>query len=470
VVAAALVAVALSGCAGSGGGGSGGSGASGTASDSNSGQTVVAKLNRTATATVSGAGSGAGTAGSATATGTTTAAQLDTRTPALRHMQAVLVNTLKPLGAKVGVLAIDLNRGDQVLFDRNAGTGRPPASVEKIYTSVALLHLLGPNARLHTDLLGTGSMEPGGVWNGNLYFRGDGDPTLGDGSWNKAYESGNGPTLSQLVTQLRRDGIRRVTGAVYADPSRFDNDLGGPATGNQPDIPDYGGELSALVFDHGYAADGESPAVFAARELVLTMRMQGIKTGFSHHAARTPAGAKMLASVVSPPLSVMLKLMDVPSDDLFADLLTKQLGYHVFGEGQGTLAAGATLVRQVLAEDYGLQPTLFDGSGLDKKDRSSPEQIVSLLRQLWQTPDGHQLYQALPVVGVSGTVQGIGVGTPAVRHCVAKTGTLNNVTNLAGYCNAADGQAVAFALMVDGPSNWQSIAAFSRIVGALAAY
>ena len=54
---------------------------------------------------------------------------------------------------------------------------------------------------------------------------------------------------------------------------------------------------------------------------------------------RAPRHARRLASVSSPPLSTLLTLMNVPSDDLFAEMLTKQLGVRT--SGKGTIAAGA---------------------------------------------------------------------------------------------------------------------------------
>jgi D-alanyl-D-alanine carboxypeptidase/D-alanyl-D-alanine-endopeptidase (penicillin-binding protein 4) len=95
---------------------------------------------------------------------------------------------------------------------------------------------------------------------------------------------------------------------------------------------------------------------------------------------------------------------------------------------------------------------------------------VSLLRKIWSTPTGNELYAALPVVGLQGTVQHIGVHTPAQGRCVAKTGTLNGVTNLAGYCRPAGGATLAFALMIDGPTNWESVPVLSRAVAAVARY
>jgi D-alanyl-D-alanine carboxypeptidase len=62
------------------------------------------------------------------------------------------------------------------------------------------------------------------------------------------------------------------------------------------------------------------------------------------------------------------------------------------------------------------------------------------------------------------------VKTAAQGHCVAKTGTLNFVTNLAGYCHVLGGHTLAFALFLDGPSNETSIQLLTRMVGAIARY
>ena len=81
---------------------------------------------------------------------------------------------------------LDLTTG-QVLFSQAANTGRLPASVEKLYTTSTALLRLGPNATFTTSILGTGSRDPDGVWDGTLYLRGGGDPTFGsvgfDQSW-----------------------------------------------------------------------------------------------------------------------------------------------------------------------------------------------------------------------------------------------------------------------------------------------
>ncbi len=137
-----------------------------------------------------------------------------------------LTSALSHSGTQVGALVQEVSSG-QVLYSRNATVARPPASVEKLYTTVAALNALGPTARFQTSVYGSGELEPGGVWKGNLYLRGGGDPTLGDGTWNREYAGGHGPTATQLAAQIRAYGIRRVSGGIYADESLFDSVRGG---------------------------------------------------------------------------------------------------------------------------------------------------------------------------------------------------------------------------------------------------
>jgi D-alanyl-D-alanine carboxypeptidase/D-alanyl-D-alanine-endopeptidase (penicillin-binding protein 4) len=254
---------------------------------------------------------------------------------------------------------------------------------------------------------------------------------------------------------------------VVGDSSLFDSSPGGPNSGFAPDITDLGGELAGLVYDHGATAGALSPGAFAARELALTMRNEHIRARARRVTAAVPGGAQRLAAVGSPTMLSMLGLMNLRSDDFFAEILTKQLGVR-FGRG-GTTAAGARVVSAAMAH-YGLQPSIVDGSGLSRADRSSPQQVVSLLRSIWHTAVGRELVSTLPVVGVSGTTAHIGVHTRAQGRCRAKTGTLDGVTNLAGYCQAAGSHTLAFALFLDGPTLDQARALLTRLVGAIAGY
>ncbi len=380
--------------------------------------------------------------------------------PALTRLARALRAQLRGLGSRSGAVVADLGKG-QLLFDLRGAAERPPASVEKLYTAVAVLRLLGPDERLATTVLGSGHLAADGTWRGNLYLRGGGDPTFGDGTFNRLYEQGYGPTATALARALLARGIRRVTGRLYGDESLLSTERGGMLTDLRPDI-------SALTYDHGQTGSSSSPAAFAAHELAATLRAMGVRVQAARWAARTPASALPLAVVHSPPMEVLLRLMNVPSDDLFAELLAEQLGVR-FGGG-GTIAAGAQVIARVISSTYGLHPTILDGSGLDRSDRSSPLEVVQFLRELWGTRTGRLLYATLPLVGREGTVQTIAARTAAAGRCAAKTGTLTDVTNLAGYCSARGGRELAFAIFIDGPPNWVAMQAIGRMLAAIARY
>ena len=383
--------------------------------------------------------------------------------PGTVSLKAQLARLFAQAGRASGGSVYDLS-DNLSLFATRQGVARPPASVEKLYTSMAVLREMGPDATLGTKVMGVGSLASGGVWHGDLYLVGGGDPTFGEQTFNRTWEFGYGPTAAQLANQIRADGIRRVTGRVIGDGALFDGRVGPPSTGFAPDVPDLGGQLSALTFDHG-ATDGLRPAAFAARQLARTMTDIHIRANAAAVPGKPPRGARVLATVSSPPMSILLRLTDLQSDDLFAEMLTKQLGERF--AGAGTTAAGASVIRQ-LAATYGLDPRIVDGSGLSRSDRSSPLQVVELLRQMYGTEVGRELDATLPVVGVNGTAKAIAQGSAAQGRCIAKTGTLDEVTNLAGYCHGRSGRELAFALFIDGPSNASGFQLESKMIAAIA--
>jgi len=411
-------------------------------------------------------GGGASTPQAGTAGQTSPRRALAPVSPQLARLRRALTSQLHAAGPSTGAMVDDLTAG-QSLFTLAPDTKRAPASVEKLFTSVALLDKLGADARLNTRLLGAGHLGPGGVWHGDLYLRGGGDPTFGDSHFNLVWNGGAGTNAEELVHQLAGQGIHQVTGSLIGDPSLFDSHPGGPSSGFAPDISDIGGQLAGLTYDHGATAGSLSPGAFAAREVALTLRGAHIQATAGPSTGATPPGAHPLAAVTSVPMSVLLRLMDVPSDDFYAEMLTKQLGVRFAHDG--STSAGARVIASAMRA-YGIHPRVVDGSGLSRDDSSSPREVADLLKAVWGTPSGQVLDAALPLVGVDGTTRHIGVGTPAQGRCVAKTGTLDNVTNLAGYCHSTNHHVLAFALFLDGPDNRRGIALLSQMVAAMVHY
>ncbi len=365
-------------------------------------------------------------------------------------LQQHMAHELDLAGTQSGAYVYDMTTG-KPLFAERATQRHPPASVEKLYTAVTALERMGPTARLETTVLGAGHLAPGGIWEGDLYLRGGGDPTFGSSAFIRSRYGGVGTSVSQLAAQLKAQGIRRVTGKVYGDESYFDSLRGEPSSGYAWD-PFLEGDLSALAFNRGETGNEQgahAPAAFAARQLRAALRGAGVVVERGGGAATTPPGATKLTVALSPTIEQLLGLTLPPSDNFFAETLLKGLGAR-FG-GAGTTAAGAKVVRETVAE-LGLHPRLVDGSGLSEEDKTSPYEVVTLLNEIAHTELGTILRGDLAVAGHTGTLAERMRGSAAEGHCQAKTGTLTGVSNLAGYCAAADGDELAFAFFNDGIS------------------
>lgn len=363
-------------------------------------------------------------------------------------LQAPLAREMGIAGSGSGAYVYDLTKAT-TLFSERAEVPHPPASVEKLYTAASALELMGPEATLTTSVLGTGHLGANGRWEGSLYLKGGGDPTFGSASYVAARYGGQGATVTKLAALVKAAGIREVTGNVDGDESWFDSLRGDPYSGYAPD-PELEGELSGLSFNRGQTGSqsgAHAQAAYAALQLRGALRAEGIKV-HGGTAATSPPGASTIASEASPNLASLLGLTLPPSDNYFAETLIKDIGAR-FG-GAGTTAAGAGVVRATIAKDFGLHPYLIDGSGLSHSDHTTPKQMVELLTALAHSPLGTTLRKDLAVAGESGTLSERMRHTPASGRCQAKTGTLNGVSNLAGYCESEGGHILAFAFFNDG--------------------
>jgi len=364
----------------------------------------------------------------------------------LRHALAV---QQRAAGHHSGAEVLDLTTG-RVLYAAAATAPRLPASVEKIYTTSTALLRFGPDATFATQLLGVGSLDSAGTWAGTLYLRGGGDPTFGSDAFDAA-NYGAGATVEQLVSNLLATvPMQTFTGNVVGDESWFDSLRGTPPYRFRA-ASDISGQLSALAYDRGFVNANwtgfqPKPPVFAAQQLVKALRAAGVSVrhGIQASAGVTPVNAGLLASVQSPTLTTLLALTNAPSDNFFAETLLKDLG-AAYG-GAGSSAAGASVVTAEVASEFGIHPQLEDGSGLSRRDRTSPSDVV---RDLTGMAGDGAFVSSLAVAGRSGTLVHRMRGTAAAGRCEAKTGTLHDVSNLAGYCQAVDGHTLAFAFLMN---------------------
>ena len=169
---------------------------------------------------------------------------------------------------------------------------------------------------------------------------------------------------------------------------------------------------------------------------------------------KSPANLVEMAHVPSAPLAKLLDRMLKRSDNLIADSLARALG-HLYFKRAASYATGADAIREILRTKAGIDlgsALLADGSGLSAHNLIKASQMLAVLDFIARNDQQLQLINKLPVAGMSGTLgsRGSVQMPPLVKNVTAKTGTLQNVSNLAGFITTASGQRKAFVVMVNG--------------------
>ena len=93
--------------------------------------------------------------------------------------------------------------------------------------------------------------------------------------------------------------------------------------------------------------------------------------------------------------------------------------------------------------------TLLDGSGLIAADKITPATFLHILTALQSQPYFQDLYAGLPVSGESGTLQNRMNDALLKSRVHAKTGTIDNVANLAGYWTKSDQTLEPFVIFTE---------------------
>lgn len=370
---------------------------------------------------------------------------------------ATVKRAMTALSGGAGAYAWNITDG-RAIASRNAGTGRILASNTKLFTAAATLSRYGTGGRFSTGVYATGKVTDGTL-DGDIYLRGGGDPLFGNASFVTA-NFGSGATFEKLATDLKADGIEKITGGVYGDETAFDPRRGTPYSGYARN-GDIGGMLGGLMANKGWVRGRwqANPPVFAAQRMRSAIRNAGIAIGGMTRAGATPSGARRLASVRSLPMSALVRQMDKPSNNYLADFLAKGLamppssadddsdgGVVPLGASSATTSSGNSVSRR-FAASLGSNVRLADGSGLSRANNAAPREVVDLLRGVQKTVAFTDFRASLPIAGVDGTLASRMRGTAASRRCTAKTGTLSNVSSLSGYCTTIGGDIVAFSIL-----------------------
>jgi D-alanyl-D-alanine carboxypeptidase/D-alanyl-D-alanine-endopeptidase (penicillin-binding protein 4) len=376
----------------------------------------------------------------------------------------------------------------------------PGASLQKLFTAATALSLLGPYHTIETSI----ATNPD---HNALYVRGCGDPLLktanliqmvndlagklptgghyklvgdtgcfDDEHWGSGWMwddepdpdamylsalSVNGNTVSVTVSPGKAASssmevsTEPSTRYVVIENTGKTGDTGGPCTvsvtrppGDRENHIQVSGSLAL-----GCISVDKKLSVWRPDQYTLTLLAEQLEQAGTKAAPLTmgvaPADAANLASIrhtVSEIVSAMLK----NSDNLSAENLLKYLA-HIKSGQKGSAAGGAELIKEYLRQN-GIptdQLVIADGSGVSRYNLTSADTITRLLVAVYKDQATSSFFiNALPIAGNDGTLASRMKGTPAEGKLRAKTGTMQGVSALAGYTVTADGEPLAFAMIM----------------------
>ena len=372
---------------------------------------------------------------------------------------------------------------DHFIVESQSSRGLVPASLMKLVTATAALDVMHPNETFKTEVFVRAdalSAVVDGELKGDVYLVGGGDPVLSTPRYAERFpeavaHSDITKLADRVFAALAAHGVTQVKGRVVGDDSWFP-DGERDYTNQYPDgaldafwkrsfvTANIVGPLSALLLNDGYSSYAWSttsagrrqnvrasdPARHAAsvfdglleaRGMLITLKARSGIAPFT--AERTSVGA-----IESPPLSEILARMLGRSDNSTAEMLFKEIGRRMGGSDRASAAASvqATMVRKLGSLAEGL--VVADGSGLSSHNRLTCAAIAELLLQ---AGPGSPLVKGLSVPWKRGTLRGCGPSSPTNNVIHAKTGTLSDVTALAGTAVTTSGEIVTFAMMANSP-------------------
>lgn len=387
-----------------------------------------------------------------------------------------------PDGVTVSVAVLD-DEG-RLVFDVGGDTPVLPASTAKLAAGAGAFLLFGPDHRIPTSVEAVGELGDDGILRGRLELVGAGDPALDQEAYRTLVYMGRPHTeLEALADQVVAAGVRDVTRGLVAAPDAF---------GGTPEAPGWKPEylavldarrITALTVDAGLdvtvlspppnpelelvaAADPAAQAVAVFRRL---LEERGVRV--RDDVGLADGERTVVGTVQSPPMVDHVRFAFERSDNHTADTLFRLTGLGLGARDWGT--SGEAHARLLAAEGVWTQGMrLVDGAGLSRDDRVSSRTLASILQVLGAGEHGDAWREALAVAGDEGTIRGRLRGTVAEGRMLGKSGTLDDVTALAGTVLGPDGapayHVAAIANVPPGVGRFGSVVVIDDLVALLA--
>lgn len=325
---------------------------------------------------------------------------------------------------QVGIYVYDLT-ADTLVFSHNERQCMRPASNEKLVTAITALHTLGGDYRYQTQLFVEGDPADS-IFRGTIAIRGGYDPLFSK------------EDMDSFAHALKGQGITCISTPIRFDLSfKDDKEWGWGWCWDDDEVP-----LTPLLYNN---RDQFAEMLHAA------LRRADITWNGSVKKEKVPHGARLLCTRTHTIDQALLPMMK-ESDNSVAESL-----FYQIAAANGRAKAGRKqAVKHIksLVSDLGLDPDHYqfaDGSGLSLYNYLTPQLLGYLLRHAYSRPDIYRhLLPSLPIAGEDGTLRKRMRGSKAAGNVRAKTGTVEGVSTLSGYCTAANGHTLCFSIMNQG--------------------
>ena len=310
-----------------------------------------------------------------------------------------------------------MQSGPIVLANNQGSLPLPAASLTKIATSLAALSTWDHSHQFETLVSATGLIK-NGVLAGDLVVTGNGDPLF-------VWQDG-----IALANSLNRLGIKKVTGKLVIQGRFAMNENRNALRSGQMLIQSFNSRTwsKPLIFRYSQMPKGTPKPQL---QILGGVKVENPQTGPQQ------STANILLRHRSLTLTQLLKEMNIFSSNEMAESLAESLG-------------GAQVVRTLAAKEAGVplgEIQLINGSGLGVENRISARAVCGMLMALQRKlqPLGLTIGDFFPVSGRDRN------GTMSRRHLpqatVIKTGTLRDVSALAGVMPTRDRGLVWFTII-----------------------
>lgn len=389
------------------------------------------------------------------------------------RLVAELVADTEHLGDSVGVHVLDALTGEEVAA-HGPDTPHVPASTAKLLTAAAALSSLDPAATFDTTVVRGGAGEIVLVGGGDMMLAaGTGDPTAVNG------RAGLQDLADQVVSGLRLTGELEVT--LRVDDTLFSGPAISPAWNVTNVDLGYAAPVSALAVNIANPSEDGSrsrphadPAMHAAGELAAALTAAGVTVTGGPTRGTAPADGQVLGTISSAPLNEVVAYFLTTSENTITEVVGRAvaLGAGLPGSFDGATSAVVAAVARLGVDTAGVH--LADCSGLGDGSQIPARMLTSLVATIVADGSGalREAAVGLPVAGLNGTLAERYVTSEARGLVRAKTGSLPNVTSLAGMLVTTDGRLLVFAVMADHVPDggaWSARTVIDRWVSAVTA-